>query len=64
MDDIQAVKNLVSPLAKRLGGIFAGRIINAINEENIRLIYREVGEEGIRQAAEAIIRIGKGDLNG
>ena len=64
MTDLELVKNLIVPIAKKLGGIFAGRIINAITEDSIRLIYNEVKEDGVRAAAEAIVRIGRQPLPG
>lgn len=57
--DIELVKTMVKPLAAK-AGLFAGRVMAMITEENLRDIYHAVGEDGIRKAADAIIRIGKG----
>lgn len=59
-EDIALVKRMVRPFALAVAGPFiAPRVLAGVTEENIRTMYREVGEDGIRQAAEAIIRIGK-----
>lgn len=58
--DLEVIKRLVRPFAYEVAGpLIAPRVLSGVTEDVIRTMYREVGEDGIRAAADAIIRIGK-----
>ncbi len=61
MSDIDLIKSMVEPLANK-AGVFRGRVLNMVTEANVRDMYKAVGEKGIRDAAEAMIRIGSAEV--
>lgn len=59
--DLDLIRKMVQPLADQFGLIGRG-LIGKLGEETIGRMYERVGEEGVRQAADAIVRIGKAYL--